>query len=179
MRLQIEQRRDGQIEIVAAGQSFLIRTDQPEVEIPKILLQDLLLSELPDQIGVKPLGMKLTSTADTKIDCWLYGFRDGYASARIKVAERSGPSPKLWALREAARKRQDERGDVEADELYEVDGNSTFSFLVDLMDDLLVEQALEHIDRVVRELEKDGKAVLAGAELESSSRAKRAATRNL
>lgn len=179
MRLQIQQRGDGQTEVVAAGQSFLVRTDQPEVEIPKTLLQGLLLSELPDQIGVKPLGMTLTGTAGTKIDCWLYGFRDGYASARIKVAEQGGPSPKLGALREAACKRQDERGDVEADELYEVDGNSTFSFLVDLMDDLLVEQALEHIDRVVRELEKAGKAVVAGAEMESSSLAKRAATRNL
>lgn len=179
MRLQIQQRRDGQTEIVAAGQSFLIRTDQPEVEIPKILLQELLLSELPDQIGVKPLGMKLTTAAGANPDCWLYGFRDGYASARIKMAERDGPSPRLRALREAACKRQDERGDVETEELYEVDGNSTFSFLVDLMDDVLVEQALEYIDQVVRELEKDGKAVLDGAELESSSLAKRAATKNL
>lgn len=179
MRLHIQQGPDGQTEIVAAGQSFLIRTDQPEVEIPNMLVRDLLLSELPDQIGVKPLGMKLTSTAGTKIDCWLYGFRDGYASARIKVAERGGPSPKLQALRDAACKRQDERGDVEADELYEVDGNSIFSFLVDLTDDLLVEQALENIDQVVRELEKDGKAVLAGTEQESSSLAKRGVTKNL
>jgi hypothetical protein len=179
MRLQIQQRRDGQTEIVAAGQSFLVRTDQPEVEIPKTLLQELLLSELPDQIGVKPLGVKLTTTAGANIDCWLYGFRDGYASARIKVAERRGTSPRLRALREAACKRQDERGDVETEELYEVDGNSTFSFLVDLMDDVLVERALEHVDQVVRELEEQGKAGLAGTEPKSSSLAKRAATKNL
>jgi len=161
MQLSIKQRPDGQAEVVAAGQSFLIRTDPPEVEIPKRLLRDLLLSELPDQIAVKPLGIDLTSTAHTRVDCWLYGFRDGYASARIKVAERGRPSPNLLALRDAACKRQQERGDVEADELYEVDGDAAFNFLVDLMEDLLVQQAFDRIDQVVRELEKDGDAVLA------------------
>ena len=177
MQLLIHQRPDGQTEIVAGGQSFLIRTDLTEVEIPKGLLQDLLLSELPEQIGVKPLGIDLTSAAHPHVDCWLDGFRDGYASARVKIAERSGPSPRLLALRDATCKRQQERGDVEADELYEVDGDAIFSFFVDLMEDLLVQQAFERIDQVVRELEKSGEAFLPGAELESVSRAKRAATK--
>ena len=175
----IQRRPDGQSEIVAAGQSFLIRTEPPEVAIPKMLLQDLPLSKLPDQIGVQPLGINLASAAGIEVDCWLYAFRDGYASVRIKIVEQSGPSPRLVALREAARKRQDERGDVEVDELYEVDGNLTFSFLVDLIEDMLVQQAFERIDQVVRELEKDGAAVLAGAELDGSRRAKQAAARNL
>jgi hypothetical protein len=68
---------------------------------------------------------------------------------------------------------------VEVDELYEVDGKATFSFLVDLIEDMLVQQAFERIDQVVRELEKDGAAVLASVELEGSRRAKQAAARNL
>jgi hypothetical protein len=179
MQLVIQRRPDGQTEIVAAGRSFLIRTDPPEVAIPKMLLQDLRLSKLPDQIGVQPLGINLATAAGTQVDCWLYGFRDGYASVRIKIVEQGGPSPRLVALREAAHKRQDERGDVEVDELYEVDGKATFSFLVDLIEDMLVQQAFERIDQVVRELEKDGAAVLASVELEGSRRAKQAAARNL
>jgi hypothetical protein len=68
---------------------------------------------------------------------------------------------------------------MEVDELYEVDGKATFSFLVDLIEDMLVQQAFERIDQVVRELEKDGAAVLASVELEGSRRAKQAAARNL
>jgi hypothetical protein len=44
---------------------------------------------------------------------------------------------------------------------------------------MLVQQAFERIDQVVRELEKDGAAVLASVELEGSRRAKQAAARNL
>ncbi len=85
MRLLIQQRTDGQAEIVAVGQSFLIRTDPPEVAIPKVLIKELRLSELPDQIGVQPVGISLPIAVGAQVDCRLYGFRDGYASARIKI----------------------------------------------------------------------------------------------
>jgi len=153
MQLYVAQRPDGRREIILGDHSFSVRDDKQEAAIPQELLQDLLLSDLPDEIGVRPLGLTLPRAAGRQMDCWLYGFRDGYASARIQVSEPGGPSSWLMALREAVRKRQEDRGDVEANDVYGVGGNAVFSFLVDLVENTPIPEALKRIGLVLSKLE--------------------------
>lgn len=158
MQLRVLQRPDGGREIVVAGQSFLIREDKQEAAIPKELLEHLSLSDLPELIGVKPLGLTLSNGAASHMDCWLYGFRDGYASARIEIAECGGPSPWLLALREAVCKRQETQGDVEADEIYKFDDSVVFGFLLDLAENFPVPEAVRHITERLRGMESSSAA---------------------
>ena len=160
MRLVIQQRPDGQTEIVAADQSFLIRKDPPDVAIPNRLLQDLRLSELPDQIGVKPLGMSLVVTGGEQVDCWLYGFHDGYAFARVLVTAKAGPSVELNALQEAVRERQEKQGDVEPTESGP-GGHSELCFLLDLLEDVPIPEALDKVERALTELDSRRMSLLA------------------
>ncbi|MGA2357551.1 MAG: hypothetical protein ABSF66_01020 [Terriglobales bacterium] len=160
MRLVIQQRPDGQTEIVAADQSFLIRKDPPDVAIPNRLLQDLRLSELPDQIGVKPLGMSLVVTGGEQVDCWLYGFHDGYAFARVLVTAKAGPSVELNALQEAVRERQEKQGDVEPTES-DPDGDSELCFLLDLLEDVPIPEALDKVEQALTELDNRRMSLLA------------------
>jgi hypothetical protein len=160
MQLVIHLRPDGQTEIVAAGQSFLVRKDPPEVAIPKELLQDLLLSELPDQIGVKPLGVSLVVAGGEQVDCWLYGFRDGYACARVQVTAKAGPSVALSALQEAIRERQEKQGDVEPTES-DPDRHSELCFLLDLLEDVPIPEALHKVEQALAELDSRRMSLLA------------------
>lgn len=160
MQLVIQQQPDGQTEIVTAGQSFLVRKDPPEVAIPKRLLQDLRLSELPDQIGVKPLGVSLVVAGGEQVDCWLYGFHDGYACARVLVTAKAGPSVGLNALQEAVRERQEKQGDVEPTEP-DPGGHSELCFLLDLLEDVPIPGALDKVEQALTELDSRRMSLLA------------------
>jgi len=168
MQLVIQQRPDGQTEIVAAGQSFLVRKDPPEVPIPKELLQDLLLSELPDQIGVKPLGVSLIVAGGEQVDCWLYAFQDGYACARIQVTTKAGPNARLRALREAVSERQEKQEDVEPTDSDQPE-YSGLCFLLDLVEDIPIQEALDRVERVLKELDSRCLALLAAQQFRQSA----------
>jgi phage/plasmid-associated DNA primase len=86
--------------MIIAGQTFPIREEPPQAVIPKELLQDVRLSELPDAIAVKPLGVSMVLAGGEQVECWLYGFRDGYACARIQVTTKAGPTTRLRALQQ-------------------------------------------------------------------------------
>ena len=168
MQIAIQQRADGQTEIVAAGQSFLIRKDPPEVAIPKRLLQGLLLSELPDQIGVKPLGASLVVAGGEQVDCWLYGFHDGYACARVQVTAKAGPSVGLNALHQAVRERQEKQADVEPTES-DPGKHSELCFLLDLLEDIPIPEALHKVEQALTELDSRRMSLLATQPLRKSA----------
>ncbi len=168
MTFELKHRPDGQAEIVVAGQSFLIAGEPPQAVIEKELLQDVRLSELPDEIAVKPLGMTMVLAGGEQVDCWLYGFRDGYGFARIQVTTKAGPTARLRALQEAVRERQEKQGDVEPTET----GPPRFcglSFLLDLVEDVPIPEALAKVEQALTELHSRRLSLLAAPSLGTSA----------
>jgi hypothetical protein len=157
------ERRHDSTEILIAGRVFQVGENPPQAQVPLELLSTVLLSELPDEVAIKPLGVFLPSTPGQEVECCLYGFRDGYACARIQLLESGGPSSSLLALREAVSERQETQEDMELAEDSCQPGKSTVSFLLDIRQDLPVPEALTQIDRVLAELSSRRTALLANA----------------
>jgi hypothetical protein len=158
--IELKHRADGQAEIIIAGQTFPIREEPPQAVIPKELLQDVRLSELPDAIAVKPLGASMVLAGGEQVECWLYGFRDGYACARIQVTTKAGPTTRLRALQDAVVERQEKQGDVEPTE----SGPPQYcglSFLLDLVEDAPIPETLAKVEQALKELHSRRLSLLA------------------
>lgn len=147
-------------EIVLQDRVFEVTENPPQAQIPLQQLGGVLLSELPDEIAIKPLGVSLAMVSDEEVECWFYRFRDGYAGARVEVREPGGPSAALLALGEAVAERQETLGDVEVTESCQL-GSPKICFLVDIAQDLPVATALIHVERVLGELNSRRSALLA------------------
>jgi hypothetical protein len=160
MTIELKHRANGQAEMVIAERSFPIGEQPPQAVIPKELLQDVRLSELPDGIAVKPLGVSLVAGEGEQVDCWLYGFRDGYACAQIQVTAKPGSSTRLRALQEAVRERQGKQEDVEPTES-DPDGHSELCFLLDLLEDVPIPGALDKVEQALKELHSRRMSLLA------------------
>ncbi len=160
MTVELKHRADGQAEILIGGQSFLIAGEPPQAVVPKELLRDVRLSELPGEIAVKPSGVSIVLLGGELVDCWLYGFRDGYAFARIQVTTGGGPTVRLRALQEAICEREEKQRDVERTET----GPPKYcglSFLLDLVEDLPIPEALAKVDQALVELHNRRLSLLA------------------
>jgi len=151
-----------------AWQSFLTGDKPPQAAVPKELLKNLRLSELPDEIAVKPLGVSLSGAAGEQVECWLYGFHDGYACARIQVTTKAGPNARLRALREAVLERQEKQEDVEPTDSDQPE-YSGLCFLVDLLEDVPIPEALDRVERVLDELHGRRLSLLAAQPLRKSA----------
>lgn len=160
MTIELKHRANGQAEMVIAERSFPIGEQPPLAVIPKELLRDVRLSELPEGIAVKPLGVSLVGGEGEQVDCWLYGFRDGYACARVLVTAKAGPSVGLNALQEAVRERQGKQEDVEPTES-DPDGHSELCFLLDLLEDVPIPGAVDKVEQALKELHSRRMSLLA------------------
>jgi hypothetical protein len=166
--IELRHRADGQAEILIAGQSFPISEEPRLAVIPKELLQDVRLSELPGEIALKPSGVSMVLAGGEQVDCWLYGFRDGYGFARIQVTTRAGPTARLRALQEAVCERQEKQGDVEPTET----GPPKYcglSFLLDLVEDVPIPEALAKVEQALTELHSRRLSLLAKQPLGTSA----------
>jgi hypothetical protein len=132
--------------------SFVISGKSSCAVIPKELLRHVRLSELPDGIGVNPSGLSIAVAAGEQVDCWLYGFQDGYAFARIQITTKAGPRARLRALQDAIRERQEEQDDVELTDSDQPE-HSGLCFLMDFAEDITVPEALERVECVLQELD--------------------------
>jgi len=148
--------------------SFLTEDKPPQAAVPKELLKELRLSELPDGIAVKPLGVSLSAAGGEQIECWLYGFHDGYACARVQVTTKASPTARLRALREAVLERQEKQEDVEPTDSDQPE-YSGLCFLVDLLEDISIPEALERVERVLAELHDRRLALLAAQQVRQSA----------
>jgi hypothetical protein len=162
--IELRHREDGQAELIIAGQAFPVREEPPQAVIPKELLRDVRLSELPNEIAVKPSGVSIVLARGEQVDCWLYGFRDGYGFARIEVTTRAGPTARLRALLEAVCERQEKQGDVEPTET----GPPQYcglSFLLDLAEDAPIPETLAKVAEALEELHRRRLSMLAAQPL--------------
>jgi hypothetical protein len=155
MALQIRRGADGNEAVIIGGQIFPVAQSPRQVEIPSELLEGLHLSDLPDEIAIVPLGVALPALS-LRSSCQLYAFRDGMAWIRIGIAASTDAEgiTALDCLRQAARERQERRGDIEEDALQEFDLQHCLFYVVPFSGDIAIGDGLARAGTIARELDE-------------------------
>lgn len=150
------------------GQEFLVEDETGEVMIPKAQLKAFRLSEIPEELVVKPVEAIEGNVIHRDFDISIGSFRERSASAEVEDMGRR----KLWdgevgfskfmdAMREAIRQRTETLGDVKEGH-FEDDGDYVFvRYEVGLAEDMEIEKAMAHVEGVIRQLEKRRDQILA------------------
>lgn len=164
------------VEIVIAGRSFTAQGVPPRVNVPPALMLNLRLSDLPEDIGIRPLGLELSAQSGWQVDCLLYGLRDGSAWARVEVSEPlhaevveyDWPSTHLTALADAVQERKQQVGDTDIDtEIFRGSGRWRFSYLIDIGEDLKLSAAFERVQNTIATLKLRSEEIAAGKDIRS------------
>jgi hypothetical protein len=152
MALQLTRGADGSEAVIIDGQKFPVAPNPRQVEIPSQLLEGLYLSDLPDEIAIVPLGVVLPRQSS----CQLYAFRDGMAWIRIGISGsfHVESPPALDCLRQAARERQEQLGDIEEDAVQEFELQQSFFYIVPFADDVAIGDGLVKASTIAREIEE-------------------------
>ncbi len=149
-------------EIVAvrlAGQEFPCDSEAVEASIPKKVLTGFKLSEIPEELTIKPVESIAVGQIDIKNDFGLSSFADGSASAFVEVMLRRknwdgdvGLSPYIEALRQAIRERDDsEESDFQDDGDY-----VCLYYEITICEDLEIRQAIRRVEDIITVIEARG-----------------------
>lgn len=166
MSIKFNRRTEGSIEIVIGGRAFPIAGVPPKAEIPKDLLFDLRLSDLPEEVAIRPLGVKFPSGSRQQVSCSIYGFRDGSAWALVEVVEpgeRDWPPVSLTALQEAVREQKAQEEDIDTDtDIFQDSAGWKFGYVIELFEDLPTEEALRRLETTARKLAIRSEEIVGG-----------------
>ncbi len=158
----------GAIGLRLDGQEFLAEDDTGHVIVPKSLLKGFRLSDIPDELLIKPVNSIEGNVIEVEHDILIAPFRDGIATAEVEDMGRR----KLWdgdvgfpkfmnAMRQAIRERNHSLGDV-AEKVFDDDGDYiVIRYEVTLPEDVDIEEAVAHVESVVGDLEERRDQILA------------------
>lgn len=148
---------DEPVAIRINGHEFACEEATYQTTIPKKYLTRIRLSEIPDDITIKPVESIKDNVIEINHDIELSGFRGGQASAIVEEMFRRkfwdgdvGLTPYVTALREA----------IDEDELtsetdFEDDGDYIFlHYEVTISEDLEMQDATAFVDRVIEGIHK-------------------------
>ncbi len=150
------------------GQEFFAEDETGQVIIPKALLKDFRLSDIPERLLIKPVNSIEGNVIELEHDILIGPFRDGLASAEVEDMGRR----KLWdgeigfpkfmdAMRQAIRERNHSPGDV-AEIEFDDDGDYIFiRYEVTLPGDMDIGKAVAHVESVVGDLQERRDRILA------------------
>jgi len=155
--------RDGDkvVGLRLSGKVFQAELESGEVIVPKRFLTGFRLSDIPDELVVKPVEAIEGNVIHLEHDILISAFRDGVAVARVEDMGRR----KLWdgevgfakfmeAMRQAIRERHAAMSDLEETD-FQDDGDYIFIWYeVRISEDFPIEQAVGHIEGVILKLEK-------------------------
>ncbi|MDA2913840.1 GGDEF domain-containing protein [Acidobacteriia bacterium AH_259_A11_L15] len=143
------------------GQEFLSDPDSGEVIIPKKFLTGFRLSEIPEELVIKPVEAIENSVIHIEKDISISRFHSGSASVHVEDMGRR----KLWdgevgfakfmeAMRHAVKERHETIGEVgESD--FQDDGDYIFLWYeIRISQDMPIEAALEYVGKVITKLEE-------------------------
>ena len=147
-------------EIVAvrlAGQEFPCESETGEAIIPKKVLTGFRLSEIPEELTIKPVESIDGNQIKIKDDIRLSSFADGSASASVEVMERRkhwdgdvGLTPYMEAFRQAIR----ERDDTEESD-FQDDGDYIFlHYEITISEDSEIQEAVNRVEGIITAVEK-------------------------
>lgn len=134
------------------GQEFVCEEETHQATIPKKSLGGIRLSEIPDQITIKPVESIKDHVIEIEHDIELSGFRDGAASAVVEEMFRRkfwdediGLSPYVAALRDAIAE-----DDVTSEVDFEDGGDYVFlHFEVTIEEDLEIQSATTFVGAAI------------------------------
>ncbi len=150
------------------GKDFFVDPEPEEVMIPREFLTGFRLSEIPEELAIKPVEAIEDGAILLERHIWMGAFRGGSASARVE----DGGRRKLWdgevgfpkfmdAMREAVRERHESISDVEESD-FQDDGDYIFLWYeTAIAEDMWIEDAIQHVDQVAAKLEERRNQILA------------------
>lgn len=147
---------DAIVAVRLAGQDFPCESEALEAIIPKEALTGFKLSEIPEELTIKPVESISGGQLEIKNDIRLSSFRAGSASAIVEVMLRRkhwdgdvGLSPYIEAYRQAIL----ERDDVQESD-FQDDGDYIFlHYEITIRDDLEIRDAVNQIESAIGVLE--------------------------
>lgn len=140
-----------------AGQEFPCEPEAIEAMIPKKALTGFRLSEIPDELTIKPVESIANGQIEITNDIGLSSFAGGSASAFVELMLRRkywdadvGLSPYIEAFRQAIRERDDT---AESD--FQGDGDYIIlHYEVTISEDLEIQQAIKRVESAITAIEK-------------------------
>src|SRR6267154_48584 len=148
---------DGEIVAVrVAGQDFPCEPEAVEAIIPKTVLRGFKLSEIPEELTIKPVESIVNGQIEIKDDISLSCIVDGSASAFIEVMLRRqhwdgdvGLTPYIEAYRQAIL----ERDDAEESD-FQDDGDYIFlHYEITIDRDVEIQDAVRQLEHVISDIE--------------------------
>jgi diguanylate cyclase (GGDEF)-like protein len=140
-----------------SGQEFPYESESGESVIPKKALTGFRLSEIPEELTIRPVESIEDNQIEVKDDIRLSFFADGSASASVEVMERRkhwdgdvGLTPYMEAFRQAIR----ERNDAEESD-FQDDGDYIFLYYdITISEDLEIQEAINQVEGIITAIEK-------------------------
>lgn len=151
---------DGEVVAVRlAGQEFPYEPETGESTIPKKVLHGFRLSEIPEELVIKPVESIAGNYIESENDIGISSFAGGSASAFVEVMERRkfwdgevGLSPYIAALRHAIHEYDDAK---ESD--FQDGGDYIFlHYEITISEDLEIQCAINHVEGIIGVI--DGRA---------------------
>jgi diguanylate cyclase (GGDEF)-like protein len=150
------QRIDGEpVSVQIGAHEFACEDDTGEVTVPRELATGFRLSDIPEDISIKPVEKIEGHTIHVKNDVAISQFRDGAASTEVEEMFRrkfwdgeTGLTPYVLALRQSI---EEEGSSLERD--FQDDGDYIFlHFDVAITEDLEIREAVELIDTTIERI---------------------------
>lgn len=148
---------DGEIAAVSlAGQHFPCEPETVEVIIPKGVLKGFRLSDVPEEVTIRPAESIADGQIEIKYDIRLSSFADGSAPALVEVMLRRkhwdgdvGLTPYIAAYRQAIRERSDaEESDFQDDGDYVL-----LHYKTTIGEDLEIQHAISYVEGIISAIE--------------------------
>ena len=152
MSLELVIVNDEVVAVRLAGQEFPCESETVEAIIPKKVLTAFKLSEIPEELIIKPVESIDGGQIEIKNDIRLSSFADGSASASVGVMQRRkywdgdvGLSPYFEAYRQAVL----ERDDAEESD-FQDDGDYIFlNYDISISEDLDIQEAINRVEGII------------------------------
>jgi diguanylate cyclase (GGDEF)-like protein len=140
-----------------AGQEFPCEAETIEATIPKEALTGFKLSEIPEQLTIKPVESIADGQIEIENDISLSSFAGGSASATVELMHRRkywdgdvGLTPYIEAFRQAIR----ETDAVEESDFQDDGDYISLYYEVTILEDLEIEQAIRRVEGTIDSIEK-------------------------
>src|SRR6266481_9952027 len=148
---------DEVVAVQLSGQKFPCEPETGESVIPKRALTGFRLSEIPEELTIKPVESIDGNQIEVQDDIQLSSFSEGSASASAKVMVRRkhwdgdvGLTPYIEAFRQAVRERDDAK---ESD--FQDEGDYIFlHYDITISEDLEIQEAIKRVEGIIAAIEK-------------------------
>ncbi len=155
--LEVERIDDEPVAVRIGEQQFTCEDETGYVTVPKEFLKDFRLSDIPDDIGIKPVEKIEGHTIHVNNDVALSRFSGGSASASVEEMFRrkfwdgeTGLSPYVAALRQAI----DEYSEA-AETDFQDDGDYIFlHYNIAITEDFEIQEAIRFVDAAIERIQK-------------------------